>query len=152
MEGVEEDSRVWIWESGVGADWAGGWGQGMWLRHRCVGSGTPRVEVTSRHLEGPGESLGPPPTSSATPSLSTEMEAQAQPLPCWGSGSGGCLHLASHLYCFSSSSPCQGEPHGGVGLPGWEGAMGVASQTRCSCLATSLFMTRGCPGQIPAPA
>lgn len=87
MEGVEEDSQgldLGVW---VGADWAGGAGGrecGHLGHSACVGSGDTQVEVTSRHLEGPGESLGPPPTSLPNPSLSTEMEALCSALAVLG--------------------------------------------------------------------
>ena len=89
MEGVEEDSQgldLGVW---VGADWAGSGGvrECGHLGHRAwVRSGDTQVEVMSRHLEGHGESPGPPPPSLPTPSLSTEMGLCAQPSPSWGSG------------------------------------------------------------------
>ena len=62
------------------------------------GLGTPRVEVTSRHLEGHGESPGPPPTSLPTPSLSTEMGALCSALAELGLGGVGAAFTCFAIY------------------------------------------------------
>ena len=95
---------------------------------KCMGM----KEVTSRHLEGHGESPGPPPTSLPTPSLSTEMGALCSAL-----ASRGCLHLLRHLHSQALPHCAQVRPTEGA-LPGWEGAVGVASPDRMFVPRTSL--------------
>lgn len=126
MEGVEEDSRVWIWESGWELGRGGGQECGH-LGHRCMcgvwghpGGGDEQTF---------GRSWGEPGTR-RNQACQTHLYPQRwspvlSPCRVGAPGSGGCLHLLPHLYRLAlhcaQVSPME------AGLPGWEGAMGVAS-------------------------
>lgn len=80
-----------------------------------------------------GRSWGEPGTAANKPAKPISIHRDGGPVlsPCrvGAQGSGGCLHLLPHLYRLALPHCAQVSPME-AGLPGWEGAMGVASPRR----------------------